>query len=85
MRSFSIISQSMPASSSPPGTKALSLAITTKPWGTAIPKLAQVPAPTQDLRDSQLLYSEPKWIRMDEGGLRSLEDAGLKLEKGVYY
>ena len=37
------------------------------------------------MRDSQLLYNEPKWIRMDEGGLRTLKDAGLKLKKGVYY
>jgi adenylylsulfate reductase subunit B len=37
------------------------------------------------MRDGQLLYNEPKWIRMDEGGLRTLEDAGLKLKKGVYY
>ena len=59
--------------------------ITTKPWGTAIPKLADVPAPSQELRDSQLLYNEPKYIRLDDGGLRTLADAGLKLEKGVYY
>ena len=59
--------------------------ITTKPWGTAIPKLAEVPAPTREMRASQLLYNEPKWIRMDEGGLRTLKDAGLKLKKGVYY
>ena len=37
------------------------------------------------MRDSQLLYNEPKWIRMDEGGLRTLKDAGLKLKQGVYY
>ena len=59
--------------------------ITTKPWGTAIPKLADVPAPSKEMRDSQLLYNEPKWIRLDEGGLRTLKDAGLKLKKGVYY
>ena len=59
--------------------------ITTKPWGTAIPKLADVPAPSQEMRDSQLLYNEPKWIRMDDGGLHSLQAAGLKLKKGVYY
>jgi adenylylsulfate reductase subunit B len=50
--------------------------ITTKPWGTAIPKLAEVPGPSKEMRDSQLLYNEPKWIRMDEGGLRTLEDLG---------
>jgi adenylylsulfate reductase subunit B len=59
--------------------------ITTKPWGTAIPKLKEVPAPTPEMRASQLLYNEPKWIRMDEGGLRTLADAGLKLKKGVTY
>jgi adenylylsulfate reductase subunit B len=37
------------------------------------------------MRDSQLLYNEPKWIRMDDGGLRTLKDAGLKMKKGVYY
>jgi adenylylsulfate reductase subunit B len=37
------------------------------------------------MRDSQLLYNEPKYIRLDDGGLRSLADAGLKLAKGVYY
>ncbi len=47
--------------------------ITTKPWGQAIPKLADVPAPSKEMRDGQLLYNEPKWIRMDDGGLRTLE------------
>jgi len=32
-----------------------------------------------------LLYSEPKYIRMDEGGLRSLSAAGLALKLGVTY
>ncbi|MEY3381643.1 MAG: hypothetical protein RL468_2241, partial [Pseudomonadota bacterium] len=59
--------------------------ITTKPWGTAIPKLAEVPAPSKDMRDGQLLYNEPKYIRLDEGGLHTLESAGLKLKEGVYY
>ena len=59
--------------------------ITTKPWGTAIPRLADAPAPSKEMRDSQLLYSEPKYIRMDEGGLHTLKSAGLKLKKGVYY
>jgi len=31
------------------------------------------------------LYNEPKWIRMDDGGLHTLKAAGLKLKKGVYY
>jgi adenylylsulfate reductase subunit B len=59
--------------------------ITTKPWGTAIPKLADVPPPSKEMRDSQLLYNEPKWLRMDDGDLRTLQQAGLKLKKGVYY
>jgi adenylylsulfate reductase subunit B len=37
------------------------------------------------MRDSQLLYNEPKWIRMDDGGLHTLQAAGLKMKKGVYY
>ena len=59
--------------------------ITTKPWGQAIPKLAEVPAPSKEMRDSQLLYNEPKWIRMDDGGLHTLQAAGLKMKQGVYY
>ena len=37
------------------------------------------------MRDGQLLYNEPKWIRMDEGDLRTLQAAGLKMKIGVYY
>jgi adenylylsulfate reductase subunit B len=37
------------------------------------------------MRAGQLLYNEPKYIRLDDGGLRTLADAGLKLKKGVYY
>ena len=37
------------------------------------------------MRDGELLYNEPKYIRMDEGGLRTLEAAGLALKTGVYY
>ena len=59
--------------------------ITTKPWGKYIPKLAEAPAPDKDMRESELLYSEPKFLRMDEGGLRTLDDAGLKMKQGVYY
>ena len=53
--------------------------------GAAIPKLADAPAPSKEMRDSQHLYNEPKWIRMDDGGLHTLQSAGLKLKKGVYY
>ena len=59
--------------------------ITTKPWGTGIPQLSDVQAPSQEMRESQLLYNEPKYIRMDEGGLHTLESNGLTLKKGVYY
>jgi len=59
--------------------------ITTKPWGTAIPKLADVPAPSPEMRAGELLYSEPNYIRMDDGPLRTLTAAGLKMKKGVYY
>ena len=58
--------------------------ITTKPWGTGIPKLANEPEPSQEMRDSQLLYNEPKYIRFDDGGL-TLESNGLKMKEGVYY
>ncbi len=59
--------------------------ITTKPWGTAIPQLKDEAAPTREARDSQLLFNEPKYIRMDEGGIHTLESAGLKMKSGVYY
>ncbi|MGF1615424.1 MAG: adenylyl-sulfate reductase subunit beta [Gammaproteobacteria bacterium] len=57
--------------------------ITTKPWGTCIPKLSDVPAPTQEQRNSQLLFNEPKYIRMDDGDLHTLKSNGLKLVEGV--
>lgn len=59
--------------------------ITTKPWGSATPNLADLPAPSKEMRDGELLSFEPKDIRMDTGGLRSLKDAGLELKEGVYY
>ena len=59
--------------------------ITTKPWGKYIPHLKDVPAPSQEQRNSQLLYNEPKYIRMDDGGLHTLETNGLTLQKGVQY
>jgi adenylylsulfate reductase subunit B len=58
--------------------------ITTKPWGKHIPQLADVPSPSQEMRDSELLFNEPKYIRFDEGGLHTLENAGLQLKVGVY-
>ncbi len=59
--------------------------ITTKPWGKHIPQLKDVPAPDQGQRDSQLLFNEPKYIRMDDGDIHTLESAGLKMKSGVYY
>ncbi len=59
--------------------------ITTKPWGSAQPKLSEVPAPSQEMRDSQLLYNEPKYIRFDDGDVHTLESNGLKLKQGVVY
>ena len=59
--------------------------ITTKPWGEHIPRLAEQDAPSSGMRDSQLLFNEPKYIRMDEGGLHTLESNGLKMKAGVYY
>jgi adenylylsulfate reductase subunit B len=37
------------------------------------------------MRDGELLYNEPKYIRLDDGGLRSLQAAGLQLKQGVTY
>jgi adenylylsulfate reductase, subunit B len=59
--------------------------ITTKPWGKHIPKLAEVSGPSKEMRDSQLLFNEPKYIRMDDGGLHTLKSNGLKMKEGVYY
>jgi adenylylsulfate reductase subunit B len=59
--------------------------ITTKPWGKHIPKLADVPGPTQEQRDSQHLYNEPKYIRMDDGDVHTLKSNGLKMKQGVSY
>jgi adenylylsulfate reductase subunit B len=59
--------------------------ITTKPWGIAIHSLAGEAAPTQEQRDSQLLFNEPKYVRMDDGDLHTLESNGLHMEQGVYY
>ena len=59
--------------------------ITTKPWGKYIPQLADVAPPSQEMRDSELLYNEPKYLRLDEGDLNTLESNGLTLKEGVYY
>lgn len=59
--------------------------ITTKPWGKHIPKLSDVQGPTKEMRDSQLLYNEPKYIRLDDGDIHTLKSNGLKMKAGVYY
>jgi len=59
--------------------------ITTKPWGQEIPNLADRPEPSPEMRDSQLLFNEPKYIRLDDGDLHTLESNGLKMKEGVYY
>jgi adenylylsulfate reductase subunit B len=57
--------------------------ITTKPWGTCIPKLAEKNVPTKKDLESQLLYNEPEYLKID-GGLPEMEKVG-KLKQGVYY
>jgi adenylylsulfate reductase subunit B len=59
--------------------------ITTQPWGTKIPDFRNEPEPSDDMRNSQLLAFEPKYIRMDDGDIHTLESNGLKFKKGVYY
>jgi adenylylsulfate reductase subunit B len=59
--------------------------ITTKPWGKHIPKLADVPAPSKEMRESQNLFNEPKYIRMDDGDIHTLSSNKLKMKLGVYY
>jgi adenylylsulfate reductase subunit B len=59
--------------------------ITTKPWGKFIPKLADAAAPSKETRGNQYLFNEPKYIRMDEGGLHTLESNGLEIKEGVQY
>ncbi len=59
--------------------------ITTKPWGTGYPDLAQAPTPSKEMRNSELLFNEPKYVRMDDGDLHTLESNGLEIKEGVYY
>jgi adenylylsulfate reductase subunit B len=35
--------------------------------------------------NSQLLFNEPKYVRMDDGGLHTLESNGLEIKEGVQY
>ncbi|MBA5248614.1 MAG: adenylyl-sulfate reductase subunit beta [Gammaproteobacteria bacterium] len=59
--------------------------ITTKPWGSEIPDFRNEAEPSAEMRNSELLSFEPESIRLDDGGLHTLESNGLKLKEGVYY
>ena len=52
---------------------------------TFVRKLRDEEGPSQEQRDSQLLYNEPKYIRMDDGDIHTLESNGLEMKVGVYY
>jgi len=54
-------------------------------WGQAIPQLADEAEPSQEMRDSQLLYNEPNYIRFDDGDIHTLKSNGLTMKSGVYY
>jgi adenylylsulfate reductase subunit B len=41
--------------------------------------------PSAEMRNSELLAFEPESIRLDDGGLHTLESNGLELKEGVYY
>jgi len=56
--------------------------ITTKPWGTAIPKVAELPEPTEEEVESQHLLYEPAALNIDEG-LPTIDKS--KFKQGVYY
>ena len=56
--------------------------ITTKPWGEYIPKLAEKELPTNEEKNSQLLYSEPNGLNIDTG-LPKINKS--KFKQGVYY
>ena len=56
--------------------------ITTKPWGTAIPKVAELPEPTEEEVESQHLLYEPAALNVDEG-LPTIDKS--KFKQGVYY
>lgn len=56
--------------------------ITTQPWGQQIPRLAELPGPTDQDLDSQLLWSEPDALNIDTG-LPVIPKN--KFKQGVYY
>ena len=56
--------------------------ITTKPWGSAIPKLAELPPPSEEeVKSSHLVY-EPESLNVEEG-LPTIDKS--KFKQGVYY
>ncbi|MDH5369768.1 MAG: adenylyl-sulfate reductase subunit beta [Gammaproteobacteria bacterium] len=59
--------------------------ITTKPWGSCIPQLANEAAPADSMRNTELLYNEPKYVAMNDNALMTLESNGLEIKEGVYY
>ena len=56
--------------------------ITTEPWGEKIPRLADLPVPSQEMFESQLLCYEPDALNI-ERGLPTIDKA--KFKQGVYY
>lgn len=56
--------------------------ITTQPWGQKIPRLAELPGPTDQDLESQLLWSEPDALNIDTG-LPVIPKN--KFKQGVYY
>lgn len=56
--------------------------ITTKPWGEAIPRLADLEVPTDEDLKSQLLVNEPDALNV-ESGLPTIDKD--KFKQGVYY
>jgi len=60
-------------------------AISVRGYADFIPQLADETAPADSMRDSQLLFNEPKYVRFDEGGLHTLESNKLVMKEGVYY
>lgn len=59
--------------------------ITTKPWGSCIPQLANEAAPADSMRSTELLFNEPKYCAMNDNDLMTLESNGLEIKEGVYY
>ncbi|MCZ6722298.1 MAG: adenylyl-sulfate reductase subunit beta, partial [Gammaproteobacteria bacterium] len=56
--------------------------ITTKPWGEAIPRLADLPVPSEEELNSQLLCFEPDALNIEQG-LPMMDKS--KFKQGVYY